>query len=273
MNRRVVVALGALLASTCLATGATAASGPTAKPGEILITATGSTHGTLTITHNTDLWLEAVVTNWALALPRGTLTTLSPYVGMQISRGHHVIFGFYVDRDLPDVQMIGDYEPTLGPGQYEVTVLSARPAVIHIPIRGSDRHTVRLTQPRAATRTEVNPDSIAPGQPVNFATISTRVTTSSTELLLFASTATAENAHNADLCLTTKQLPCAAGSVSPATTSTRGYGLGATGEVLSQSALTLVPRTVPAGTFYAAADRQAVGVEHTATFIVVTMET
>jgi hypothetical protein len=269
MNR-VVVTFGALAAAICLPTGATAAPSVTAaKPGQLVINATGQTHGVLTIKHATSITLQLVNRNAALTLPDGTVTSTSPYVGVQIGQGHHVLFGFYLDHALPDVATFGDQHAKLAAGRYDVTVLSSKPAVVRIPISGSDRYPLALTQPGAGTRTQVNAATINGAQPIETARADTRMTAGSTALLFFATTGTAQNVADARLCLTTQRFPCAFGS----TVGTEAQKLSApsTGAGHTQASLRVYPGAVPPGTYSATADQEVVGVEQTAIFVVVTI--
>jgi len=258
--------LGAALAAVCLTTSASAASSaPTAKPGQIVIVASGQTHGTLIIKHTTEL----ATVNWSRTLPSGTVSSASPYIGIQISQGRNVEFGFYVDRALADAVIFGPEHPRLAAGRYDVTVVSSRSAIIRIPINGSSRYTLKLNQHGTSARAEANA-ALTSGAPTDFASLSTRVTKTTTALLMLTTTATAENASNNDLCLTTRQLPCTVGS------SDSGNGQESaiinTAASHNQAVLYVYPGNVPPGDYYATADQQVVGVQQSATFIVVTFD-
>jgi hypothetical protein len=254
MNR-VVVTLGALVAAICLPTAATAASSATAKPGQLVINATGQTRGVLTVKHATNITLDLVNRNAALTLPDGTVTSTSPYVGVQLSQGHHVVFGFYLDHALPDVTTFGDLHAKLAAGRYDVTVLSSKPAVLRIPISGSGRYTVALTQRAAGTRTQVNAATVNAAQPIEVARADTRMAAGSTALLLFATTGTAQNVTDARLCLTTQRYPCALGSA--VGTEAQEFSGPASGAGHTQATLRVYPGAVPPGLYSAPSTRRS----------------
>jgi hypothetical protein len=254
--------LGALIVAAGLSTNAGAAA-PTAKPGQLVIVASGGSHGLLTIKRATDL----ATADWSQTLPAGTVTSDSPYVGVQISKGHQVQFGFYIDHALASPVIFGQEHPRLAAGRYDITVISTRPVVIRLPITGSNRYTLKLSQRVAGARSEANAVP-APGVPLAFTSLATPITKTSTKLLIVTTTATAENASNTDLCLTTRQLPCAAGSADSG--SGQGAAIINTAGSHEQVVLYVYPGDVPAGQYYATADQAVVGVQQTATLIVVT---
>lgn len=268
MNRAVLT-VGAFAAAVCLPTVATAASSATAKPGQIVINATGQTHGVLTIKRATNLALDPKVSNGALAFPDGTVTSTSPYIGVQISQGHHVLFGLYVDHALQDVATFGDQHAKLAAGRYDVTVLSTKPATVRLPISGPGKYTVALTQPAAGTHTQVNAATVNAAQPVEVARADTRITAGSTALLFFATTGTAQNVADARLCLTTQRLPCAFGSA--VSTEAQKFSVPSTGAGHTQATLRVYPGAIAPGLYSAAVDQEVVGVEQSATFVVVTI--
>ena len=233
------------------------------QPGMLTITASSRQHGVLNLKQS--ITIDAA--NWTRTLPAGTVSTTSPYTGVVISDGQSVIFGLYVDRELPFPLTFGKQHPQLRAGRYDVTVFSQSSVTLRLRITNSHaRYALRLTKKASGTRT-VAAAGAAPAAPVGYTSLPMSVSASSVNLLVLTTTSLADNASNETVCVSDQRLPCEFSSIYSGNSSDLRIVSTQTGT--EELALFTYPGDLPAGPYYATADYETVGVQQVAQFVVV----